>query len=184
LLVAGQRASAFGVYWKEMERCRQSKAYWALLHVTVCIPDICGALESNNGEARRSRYIAWSNSYLPDSLLSGAERYLMRCKVLHQGRAALGALGRYTGFSFAQPASTGRLDHRRIQGSTLILDAGELSKEVEAGANKWIAAVEATPSTPAALNVEKHLPSLVQVRQFLAPARIDDFEPIIINRTS
>jgi hypothetical protein len=184
LLVLGQLTSAFGVYWQEMQRCRQSKAYWALLHVTVCIPDICAALESDDGEANRERYTQWSDTYLPDALLSGAERYRMRCKVLHQGRAALEQSGRYTGFSFSQPASTGQLDHRRVQGSTLILDVGELSKEVEAGAKRWITAMESAPTTSPAVSVEKHLPSLVQVRQFLLPARIDDFEPIIINRTS
>jgi hypothetical protein len=184
LLVPGQLASAFAVYWKEMQRCRQSKTHWALLHVTVCIPDICGALESDDGKATGDRYTLWSETYLPDTLLSGAERYRMRCRVLHQGRAGLEQSGRYTGFSFSQPASTGQVDHRRVQGSTLILDVGELSKEVEAGAKRWIAAVESAPATVPAVNVEKHLPSLVQVRQFLLPARIDDFEPTIINRTS
>jgi hypothetical protein len=108
----------------------------------------------------------------------------MRCKVLHQGRAALGQPGRYTGFSFAQPSSTGKVDHRRVHGSTLILDVAELSKEAEAGVGRWITAIESALSSPPALNVHKHLPSLVQVRQFLLPARIDDFEPTVINRTS
>ncbi len=107
MLAPGQLATAFGVYWREMERCRQAKAYWALLHVTVCLPDICAALESDDGEATGSRYISWSDIYLPDSLLLGAERYRMRCKVLHQGRAALEQAGRYTGFSLSQPGSTG-----------------------------------------------------------------------------
>jgi hypothetical protein len=184
VLAPGQLASTFTVYWREMERCRQSKAYWALLHVTVCIPDICAALESPDGEANRSRYITWSDKYLPDPLLSGAERYRMRCTVLHQGRAALGQPGRYTGFSFAQPASTGQVDHRRVQGSTLILDVGELSKEAEAGVGRWITALESALSSAPALNVHTHLGSVVQVRQFLLPARIDVFEPTIINRTS
>lgn len=184
MLAPGQLAIAFVVYWREMERCRQGNAFWALLHVTVCIPDICAALESRNGEATSDRYIAWSDRYLPDPLLSGADRYRMRCKVLHQGRAVLGQPGRYTGFSFAQPASTGQVDHRRVQGSTFILDVGELSKEVEAGAGRWIASIESALSSPAALNVHEHLASLVQVRPFLLPARIDGFEPIIIDRTS
>ena len=37
---------AFQTYWEDMERCRGAKAYWCLLHVTVCFPDICAALQS------------------------------------------------------------------------------------------------------------------------------------------
>jgi hypothetical protein len=40
---------AFAVYFDEIERCRRAGAYWALLHVVVALPDICAALESENG---------------------------------------------------------------------------------------------------------------------------------------
>ena len=187
VLTTGTLAAAFGVYWQEMERCRANKAYWSLLHVTVCIPDICGALESDNGESTKAGYIAWSDHYLPDQLLTGAERYRMRCKVLHQGRASTDQPGRYDGFAFTQPPTIGRPCHREIDGKTLVLDVGQLAVETQAGAERWFQALESAPTTAAALNTERYLPSLVQVRQVLAPRQIDVFGgtvPIIINRTS
>lgn len=188
MLSPGQLASAFAVYWQELERCRASRTYWALLHVTVCVPDICAALESDNGETSRARYVSWADRYLPDQLLSGDERYRMRCKVLHQGRASTGQPGRYTGFSFAQPAFNGQVDHRRIEGTTLILDVGELSKEAQAGAEGWFRTLEAAPISEPAINVERNLSSLVQVRQKLLPQKLNDVFgisiPPVINRTS
>ena len=78
---------AFDLYWDEMKRCREAEAWWALLHVTVCLPDICAALEADNGETSLAKYVEWCNACLPNPKLSGEERYRGRCKVLHQGRA-------------------------------------------------------------------------------------------------
>lgn len=149
-----------------MERCRKGGAFWSLLHVTVCLPDICAAVQSNNGETSGALYAAWCDQYLVDPMLFGVERYRMRCKVLHQGRASTGQPGRYTGFSFGQPAANGQVDHRRVRGSTLILNVGSLSNEVRAGGQAWIVRLEAFPSSAEALNTKANLPSLVRVRQF------------------
>ena len=154
-----------------MEKCRNAGAYWSLLHVAVCLPDICAALESNDGEANGSRYINWCDRHLSDPILSGAERYRMRCKVLHQGRASTDQpAGRYVGFSFGQPATTGAVDHRRAAGTTLNLDVGMLAQETKAGVVEWIQQLEASPSNPEALNTLRNLPSLVQVRQLSFPS--------------
>src|SRR5258706_13882456 len=106
--------TAFRMYWDDMDRCRNGNAYWSLLHVTVCLPDICASLGSDNGETSRTRYVAWCDRYLPDPLLSGPERYRMRCEVLHHARASTDQPGRYIGFSFGQPTPSGQEDHRRV----------------------------------------------------------------------
>src|SRR2546428_896437 len=100
-LALGSLDKAFQIYWDEMDRCRKHKAYWALLHDTVCLPDICAALQSANGEATGPRYAGWCDQYLVDPIISGAERWEMRCKVLHVGRASISKSKRYDGFSFA-----------------------------------------------------------------------------------
>lgn len=153
-----------------MDLCRNSGAYWSLLHVTVCLPDICAALESSDGETIQLRYVSWCDRYLTDPLLSGSERYRMRCKVLHQGRASLDQpAGRYFGFSFGQPSTTGAVDHRRVDGTTLNLDVGMLAQDVKAGVARWIQQLEEKPSSPEAVNAFHNLPSLVQVRQLSFP---------------
>ena len=57
--------SAFHVYFDEIERCRRAEAYWALLYVLVSLPDICGALESENGWATEKKYLV-DREVLPD----------------------------------------------------------------------------------------------------------------------
>ena len=49
MLTPGSLDSAFQIYWDEMDRCRAARTYWALLHVTICLPDICAALERRTG---------------------------------------------------------------------------------------------------------------------------------------
>jgi hypothetical protein len=155
---------AFQTYWDDMERCRQAKAYWSLLHVAVCIPDICCALQSADGETRRKRYIKWCNRWLNNPRLNGAERYRMRCKLLHQGRASRDKRGRYAGFSFGQPSGDGVVDHMRPERRVLHLDVDELFKETKDGVERWIKSLEANPLGRKARDVEKHLKFLVKVK--------------------
>jgi hypothetical protein len=163
MLAPGKLTTALQPYWDDMEKCRQAKAFWSLLHVTICLPDICAALESRNGETKGKLYIDWCDKYLPNTELSGDERWTMRCKVLHQGRASTGKPGRYTGFAFGQPADTGSEDHMRVEASTLHLDVGKLAHETKLGIQAWIRVMEGDPGSPEAINVEKNLRSLVRV---------------------
>lgn len=183
MLTIGRLEQIFQIYWKDMNSCRTGKAFWSLLHVTVCLPDICAALETPDAKTSAKRYIEWSEKNLKDSLLSGEERYAMRCKVLHEGRAGIGGSTRYSGFAFTQPAPNGQIDHRRVEGTTLILDVGELSVEYEKGVRAWIQALEANPGGTHARSVEQNLSTIVQVRAKLMPIRL----PGVItysNRTS
>jgi hypothetical protein len=188
MLTPGRLGAAFAIYWDDMDRCRHSRAYWSLLHVTVCLPDICAALQSDSGEATGAAYISWCDRYLMNPLLSGRERYWMRCKVLHQGRACIDRAGcRYEGFSFGQPAPTGEIDHLRVEGSTLILDVGCLTDDVRRGVEKWIQVLEASLASGESLNAERYLASLVQVRQFPVPrpaASVSLDPPVLIARSS
>jgi len=187
MLTHGKLSPAFDIYWDDMDRCRKGGAYWSLLHVTVCLPDICAALQSDDGETNQRRYVAWCDEHLHDPLLSGAERYRMRCKVLHQGRATVDQAGRYGGFSFAQPATDGQIDHKRLEGNTFILDVGRLSEEARLAVGQWICRLEANLASSEALNVERNLPTLVRVRQFPLPttaAMVPTTPPTVINRSS
>ena len=161
----GDLKKAFEPYFAEMEICRNGKAYWALLHVTVCLPDICAALESANGEAAGKLYIAWCDKYLPKPILSAKERYSMRCTILHQGRSSLPQPGRYTRFVFGQPSPGGDIDHNRIQGTVLHLDVGELAIEMKNGVEKWLIQIEGNPKSAISKNVDNNLQSLVRVTQ-------------------
>lgn len=153
----------FKTYFHDMQKCLSSGAYWSLLHVVVCLPDICAALSSSDGESKGPRYVKWCDRFANDPALTGAERWQLRCKVLHQGRAATGKSGRYTAYAFGKPAQTGEIDHKRVQGTTLHLDVGELARETTTAVNTWITWIAANPTSSEAKNVNKNLPALVQV---------------------
>jgi hypothetical protein len=167
MLRTGDLGQAFKIYWDDIDRCRRAEAYWSLLHVTICLPDICGALQSASGEAKPRLYIAWCDLYFSDPRLTGSEHYLMRCKVLHQGRAKTNRC-RYGAFAFGQPAQSGAVDHMRLDAHhTLHLDVGELATETTDAVEKWIKRLEAKPTSDEALNVTKNLESLVRVTPFV-----------------
>jgi hypothetical protein len=155
--------SRFETYWDDLERCRQSGAFWSLLHVTVCIPDICAALESPDGKTSRSRYITWCARHFTEPLLVGAERYRMRCKVLHQGRATTDEPGRYSRFSFGSPSVNGEKDHLRVEGGTLHLDVGDMASEAQHAVEAWIGGLAAAPASTAGSAVAANLSSMVRV---------------------
>lgn len=178
---------AFTVYFDEMHRCERAKTYWALLHIVVCLPDICGALESKKGEVKGGKqYKEWCRRYLRDPMLLPDERYDMRCKVLHQGRAKahIESVGRYTSFEFGQPGADGTVDHLRTVGKTLHLDVGQMANEMRRGIEQWFDYLEANPSGPEATNVAEHLPSLVRVEMVPYPSQASPGNFVLMAKTN
>jgi hypothetical protein len=182
----GDLSNAFHVYWEEMKRCRTAKTYWALLHVTVCLPDICAALQSRKGNASGALYQRWCNQYLPGPGLTGAEWRGMRNRVLHEGRTLTDsrAKPRFKGFSFGQPASDGQVDHMRVESGILFLDVHMLSFEMTEGVWRWIRYIEQNPKTLEAINTASNLPSLVTVTESLSVTIVAAGQPAMIVRTS
>ena len=178
-------AKRFEVYWDEMARCRKAGAYWSLLHVTVCLPDICAALQSSNGRTTGSLYRAWCDRFAPDPFLTSAERWEMRNRLLHVGSARAkreGPQGRYSGYSFGKPSSTGQIDHKRVERAVLHLDVGELANEIQEAVLSWIAWLKANKESREAVNVLKNLPSMVQVSSVVV--RVAGFPAHVSFRTN
>ena len=168
VLKPGQLNDAFQPYWHEIRTCRQHRAYWALLHVTICLPDICAALESESGRAKRRKYENWCERYLTHPKLSAVERYDIRCAVLHERRAQITGPVRYDRYCFGQPTCAGQADHMRVEERTLHIDVDRLSQEVQNAAGRWIKEMEAESSGHRGEYVAANLSSLVRVE----PARV------------
>lgn len=145
ILTEDQLETAFRTYFDEIHRCDANKCYWALLHLLVIMPDICGAMESENGEANPTRYLDWCKRYLASEDLSKEEWYEMRCSLLHQGRTLPRKKeqpkGRYHRYSFSQPDSQMGSAHRQKSSSNgrieINLDVSELMGETLAGMQVW-----------------------------------------------
>lgn len=165
MLQSGVISARFSTYWDEMTRCENAGAYWALLHLTVCLPDICAALEASDGESSKVRYVSWCDRFATQPYLTGGERYRMRCKVLHQGRTRTDQPGRYSGFSFGRPAIGGQIDHNRTASGVLHIDVGTMAREITTAVERWITWLENNPGAPESVAVERNLPSLVRVDQ-------------------
>jgi hypothetical protein len=169
LLTTGSLAAAFQPYWDDMKKCESVGAFWSLLHVAVCLPDICAALQSDKGGTNGTRYAAWCDQHWVDPFLTGAERWDMRCRVLHQGRAIPNQPSRYSRFAFGQPLGSGFVDHKRVENGVLHLDVSILAQEDRSAVGRWINGIEQNLGGKDALNVERNLASLVQVSTEAVP---------------
>jgi hypothetical protein len=61
--------------------------YYLALMGALMLPDICGALASENGQATPSKFKDWMRQNVPEQAAGAAEVYGLRCSLLHQGRA-------------------------------------------------------------------------------------------------
>jgi len=60
--------------------------YYLAFFGALTLPDICGALASNDGKATGTKYKAWLRAYVPEQANNADEIYGLRCSLLHQGR--------------------------------------------------------------------------------------------------
>lgn len=71
----------------EMEACRDARLYFPAILVALALPDICGALGSDNGRSTGPKYKRWAEEWLPDAGYFSAGLWALRCSLLHQGSA-------------------------------------------------------------------------------------------------
>jgi hypothetical protein len=106
----------------------------------------------------------------------------MRNRLLHEGSARAKRQGRYSGYSFGKPSSTGQIDHKRVERAVLHLDVGELANEIQEAVLSWIAWLKANKESREAVNVLKNLPSMVQVSSVVV--RVAGFPAHVSFRTN
>jgi hypothetical protein len=161
--------TAFRVHLDEMDCCVQGKCFWALLHLVVVIPDICGALEAPSGEATKSSYVDWCRRMfppVPPVALAPEERYELRCILLHQGRT-LATKGRYSFFKFTrpQPNLSGTTVHnQQFASDQITLDVDELAKETRRALRDWFEDLQDPAQVTRAAIVARNLPTIVTVK--------------------
>jgi hypothetical protein len=136
----------------QIEKGLDAKLYYLSLFVALCIPDICCALESSNGNTDRTKYKAWINQYLvkakPDKygdILSADHIWQFRCALLHQGRTKHNQ-SEYKRILFFEPGfETGIYGlHCCIVGAktedkSLMIDLQQFCRDIISGAKAWLA---------------------------------------------
>jgi hypothetical protein len=184
----GELQTAFDVYFREMQRCEDQKCYWALLHLLLVIPDICGALE-NPAEASGDRYIRWCRENMPPSAaVEPGDRYQMRNAVLHQGTTLAdntrtgnaSKKSRYRCFSFLDPVSFSAPIHQTVNdiGDILNIDVVQLAHETRQGLHNWFRSLQHDPARMA--EVERNLPTLARAKPKVANVAIQRSTGVVV----
>jgi len=147
---------------RQIREAIAAHSYFLALYVSLTIPDICGALEADDGQVSRARYIAWFDRYIAPNYtirghatLTGEVCYYYRCAVLHQGRARYPKLG-YSRILFAEPGANTTVFHNKVLNDALNIDVSVFCGELLAGAEAWLVDNQASP------NVLRNIASLMQ----------------------
>jgi hypothetical protein len=139
---------------EEIERSVRVKLFRVGLLTALTVPDIAGALDSEDGIACRKKYERWFDEHISpkyfsfgDQLLTGMDCYQYRCVLLHQGRT-VHTQSRYskTMFLFTKQANVaGCGTYKLDQGQTLAVDIPKFCHYMVYGAYEWLDQAEDTP---------------------------------------
>jgi hypothetical protein len=126
---------------EELKVALEAKLYAMALNTALIVPDICGALESEDGRASGQKYKAWFDKYLGIEYsgivkVTGDDIYKLRCASLHQGRFNHN-LASYDKILFQIPDERNITLHRGKIGNSLVLSVEIFCNEIIAGYEEW-----------------------------------------------
>ena len=124
----------------------KANLYYLSLFVALTIPDICGALGSENGLASSGKYKDWFDRYVADKyggFLTAEDCYLFRCSLLHQGSTQHPKSG-YSRVIFVEPSATTNVFHCNIMNDALNIDVRIFCNDIIEGAKIWLRQFEGT----------------------------------------
>ena len=161
---------AFKMYFEEMDRCVRQGCYWALLHLSIVLPDICAALESEDGEGKPNKFKNWCKRYLADKFMSPSDWYALRCALLHHGRTT-SEEGRYRSFSLSSPLAGGVRLHKVAVPSeeNITLDMGKVADEIRESIEHWLRDLQNPEQTGHLANLQRHLSTLAKEKPKTIP---------------
>src|SRR5271165_6119178 len=83
-----KEAQGLATLVNEIMACLRHERWYAGLVLTLMLPDVCAALESNNGMSSGERYKAWFDAWLQTKLhkLSADDLYSLRCGAAHEAK--------------------------------------------------------------------------------------------------
>lgn len=123
-----------------------SNLYYLSLFAALAIPDICGALDSEDGQASKENYVNWFDKYVAPSYqgyLSGEDCYSFRCALLRQG-SSIHAKSRYKKILFVEPQTIDSVFHGHIIEDVLNIDVRLFCQDIIRGVEKWLEEKENT----------------------------------------
>jgi len=131
----------------QIERAVKAKLYFLALMGVLIIPDICGAIESTDGEASRDKYIKWFDKNLEPEYgecFTGADCYYFRCSLLHQG-STRHSNSRYSRILFIEPGPR-PLYHANIMNDAFNIDVEIFCHDIIRKARQWLVTAKQMPN--------------------------------------
>ncbi|TET31968.1 MAG: hypothetical protein E3J72_20970 [Planctomycetota bacterium] len=140
----------------QIEKALKSDLYYVALFVSLSIPDICGALESDNGEADRKKYMQWFDKYVApkyyrpsspavsaEQMLTGEDCYHFRCSALHQGSSQKNG-SRYSRYIFLPRPVQNFAGHCNVFNNAFHININTFCMDITESARKWLEEQEGT----------------------------------------
>lgn len=124
---------------KQIRSASEARLYYVALFSALTLPDICGALESNDGQASKRKFIDWFDAHITpryNSFIDGETCYYYRCSMLHQGSAQL-SRGRYSRIIFVEPRQPGIVLHNNVINDALNIDVHIFCMDICEAAERW-----------------------------------------------
>ena len=124
----------------QIEVAINGRIYLVALFTSLAIPDICGAIGSENGCATQQKYIDWydKNAKQICSYLSGEDCYFFRCSLLHQG-SSQHPKNTYRRVLFVEPGKTRNVFHCNVLNDALNIDLKIFCGGLIESARTWVA---------------------------------------------
>ena len=139
--------------------------YYLSLFASLALPDICGAMDSEDGQASRDRYVAWFNKYVQPlfegtlkgiivqtpsieteaarTWLTGDACYRLRCFLLHEESPEQPAIP-FSRIAFVVSEAGTSVVHRALLNDVLFVDLSFFCKKIVEGVRTWLREVEYT----------------------------------------
>lgn len=156
---------------QQIEGAIEAKLYYLAVVSALTLPDVCAALEDENGYSGREEYKKWYRENLADlfPFMSDADAYSLRCGVVHKGNLGLKTKqARFSRVLFTLPSGhehgQDHMWHNCVADDCLQFDAILFCREVVEAVRRWC---EKTRENEI---VAGNLPNLIQFRPYgLAP---------------
>jgi hypothetical protein len=131
---------------QQIEEALTDRLYFVALFTALGLPDICGAIDSSDGQATGPRYQGWFDEYVASKcygVLSGQDCYIIRCSVLHQGTLEH-SRSRYSRIILTPPNPQQIVVHLNrmsdASGTSLDINIETLCRDLVASVRTWLAA--------------------------------------------
>jgi len=129
---------------REIRAALAGGLYYLALYGALALPDICGALGSENGRATPSKYKSWLKENVPSEAGDAELIYGLRCSLLHQGRAF--PHGSVFPLAFTYSPTGGFHNFSTVVNGEQVgwVDTAIFIREMTSGAEKWLRTYEGT----------------------------------------